>query len=146
MEISAQSVDDYLGSIDDDDVRSVMIELDGVIAAALPGRRRVLWQGIFWGGTEQSIIGYGSVTQPRPRGEDVNWFLIGLARQKSNYSIYVNAVEDGAYLGKRYAAQLGKVKLGSASIGFKRGDDIDREGLTSLLRRAHTITPPDPPG
>ncbi len=146
MEISGKSVDDYLSGIEDDEVRSVMVELDEVIKSALPGRRRVLWEGVFWGGTEQSIIGYGDITQPRPRGEDINWFLIGFARQKRTYSIYVNAVEDGAYLGKQFAAELGKVKLGSASIGFKRGDDIDRDGLISLLRRAHEITPPDPSG
>ena len=124
MRIVTQSPDEYLASIEDDEVRAAMIQLDSVIAGALPGRRRVLWEGVFWGGTEQSIIGYGDIRQPRSRGQEVEWFLVGLARQKSNFSIYLNAVEDGAYLGQRFADQLGKVKIGAASVGFRRVDDL----------------------
>ena len=111
---------------------------------ALPRRRRVLWQGVFWGGTDQSIIGYGDITQPRPRGDDVEWFLVGLARQKSNYSIYLNAVRDGAYLGQAYGDRLGTVKLGAASIGFTRLENLDLEVLAEMLREADELTPPDP--
>ena len=110
----------------------------------MPDRRRALYEGTFWGGTEQKIIGYGHIVQPRPRGEDVHWFLVGLARQKDHYSLYVNAVADGAYLGQQYKGQLGKVKLGSASIGFKSLDDLDLDVLERLMRRAHEITDPDP--
>ena len=96
MEIVETTPDEFLGSIEDDAIRDTMRAVDAAIVAALPRRRRVLWQGVFWGGTDQSIIGYGDITQPRPRGDDVEWFLVGLARQKSNYSIYLNAVRDGA--------------------------------------------------
>jgi hypothetical protein len=102
-----------------------------------------VWEGTFWGGTEQRILGYGDIVQPRPRGESVEWFLVGLARQTKTYSLYVNAVEDGAYLLSGYADRLGKVKVGSASVGFRSLDDVDREGLTELLTRAHELTPPD---
>lgn len=121
-----------------------MEQLDELIVAAMPGRRRVLHEGKFWGGTDQNIIGYGVIVQPRPRGKEVRWFIVGLARQKANYSIYVNAVADGAYLGRRYADRLGKVKLGSASIGFTRLDDIDVDVLAELVAEAHRITPEDP--
>ncbi len=143
MEIVTTTPDEYLASLDDD-IREVMVRLDELITAAMPNRRRVLWQGVFWGGTEQSIIGYGDITQPRPKSEDVNWFIVGLARQKANYSLYVNAVEDGAYLGKRYAGKLGKVKIGAASIGFTKLDGVDLDALTELMERAHQVSPPDP--
>ncbi len=144
MEIVTTSPDDFLASLDDPPVAETMAKLDGLIAGALAGRQRVLWQGVFWGGTEQSIIGYGHITQPRPRGPDIDWFLVGLARQKRNYSIYLNAVEDGAYLAHRYEPRLGHVKLGAASIGFRSLDKIDTDVLSELLAHADAITPPDP--
>ena len=142
MEIVPTSVDDFLARLGDDD-RPMMAALDEIIRAAMPDRCRVLWEGVFWGGTEQSIIGYGDIVQPRPKGPDVEWFLVGLARQKRHVSIYVNAVEDGQYLGQRYADRLGKAKIGAASIGIRNLDEVDLEVLIELLRRADELTPPD---
>ena len=39
-----------------------MTTLDAHIADVFAGTERVLWKGVFWGGTEQSIIGYGDWT------------------------------------------------------------------------------------
>lgn len=46
---------------------------------------------MFWGGTDQSIMGYGATVQPRRRGADAERFLVGLARQEEYLSRYVNA-------------------------------------------------------
>ncbi|MDJ0768658.1 MAG: DUF1801 domain-containing protein [Ilumatobacter sp.] len=142
MERVDTAPDEYLASLPDDD-RSVMSTLDELIVGAMPGRVRELWEGVFWGGTEQTIIGYGSIVQPRSRGEEIEWFAVGLALQSAHVSLYVNAVADGDYLGKQYADRLGKVKLGAASIAIKRLDDVDLAVLTELLERAHELTPPD---
>ena len=144
MEISETTPDEFLASLGDQEVRVAMERLDATIVDAMPGRRRVLYEGRFWGGTDQQIIGYGVLVQPRPRGEEVRWFIVGLARQKANYSVYVNAVADGAYLGQRYADRLGRVKLGSASIGFTSLDHIHLDVLAELAAEAHRITPADP--
>lgn len=48
-----------------------MIAVDRVLVRAMPGASRRLWVGTFWGGTQQEIIGYGDVVQPRPRGDGV---------------------------------------------------------------------------
>lgn len=144
MEISETSVDAHLDGIDEAAVADTMRALDRLINAAMSNRRRVLYEGKFWGGTDQQIIGYGHIVQPRPKGEAVHWFLVGLARQKDHYSLYVNAVHEGTYLGKHYDGRLGKVKLGSASIGFKSLDDLDLEVLEQLLVQADEVTDPDP--
>ena len=144
MDISSTDVDTHLGGIEDTEVADTMRALDELITEAMPGRRRALYEGTFWGGTEQQIIGYGHIVQPRPKGEDVHWFLVGLARQKDHYSLYVNAVDGGKYLGQQYKGRLGKVRLGSASIGFKSLEDVDLGVLEELMRRAHEITDPDP--
>lgn len=139
MRVSEESVDSWLDSIEDpraDDFR----HLDAIISEAFSGDTRVLWVGKFWGGTDQTIIGYGDLVQPRPKGVDVHWFVVGLALQKANVSIYVNAVKDGQYLGKSYGKSLGKVKLGSASIGFKSLVDLDIGVLRSMLTEAQQLT------
>ncbi|HLT84459.1 MAG TPA: hypothetical protein VKZ83_09530 [Phototrophicaceae bacterium] len=127
------SVDAFIAHNDPD---GSLATLDGVITAALPGATRVLWQGVFWGGTDQSIIGYGATVQPRPRGADVEWFLVGLARQSASLSLYVNAAEGKQYLAKVYGPRLGRTKVGSASISFASADALDLDVLDEMVRHA----------
>lgn len=140
MERSGRDVDAFLATLDGDRA-DAMRELDRLIAAEFAGLERVLWEGDFWGGTAQSIIGYGAITQPRPRGGSVDWFLVGLADQAKHLSVYVNAAEDGEYLVKRRAGELGRVKVGSAAITVTSLDRLDRDGFVALLRRARELVP-----
>ena len=121
-----------------------MQRLDRLISGIMKGRARVLWEGVFWGGTRQAIIGYGDLSMPRPRGKTVDWFMVGLALQKRHISLYVNAVEDGRYIGAKYRAQLGKVKVGAASISFARLDDVNLDALRDVLRAARAQLPRAP--
>ena len=117
-----------------------MVAIDGVLVEAMPGASRRLWVGTFWGGTHQEIVGYGDLRQPRPTGDPVDWFTIGLALQQRHVSLYVNAVEDGRYLAHGYADRLGKVKVGSASVTFRRVDDLDLNVLAELAAHAYRLT------
>ena len=54
-----------------------------------------------------------------------------------------NAVSDGTYLGHKYADRLGRVKVGAASIGVRKLDDLHLDALAAMLTEAHSITPPD---
>lgn len=139
MNKTDDDVDAFLAAIDGDAGAS-MRAVDVVVTAALPDLSRVLWRGVFWGGTEQAIIGYGDLVQPRPKGPAVEWFLIGLAQQKRHISLYVNAADAGGYLGAQYAAELGRVKVGAASIGFASVADIDLGALERMLLRARELT------
>ena len=56
--------------------------LDAAIADAMRGEERVLWEGRFWGGSDQRIIGYGEYTYKGRSGRSGTWFVVGLARQK----------------------------------------------------------------
>lgn len=100
---------------------------------------RVLWTGIFWGGSEQAIIGYGDYTYTRPRGKTLEWFIVGLAVQKKYISVYVNAVEGDQYLAEKYAERLGKVKVGKSSISFTRLADINLDVLLELVGKAEQL-------
>ena len=131
--------DEFFRAAFDDDVKTGMVRLDALIREALPGRERSLWEGKFWGGTDQQIVGYGDIVQPRPRGETVEWFLVGLARQARHFSVYVNAVDDGAYLLDQYRDRLGSVKTGAASIAITSLDKVDLDALGEMFRRAHEL-------
>ena len=113
--------------------------LDGRITAALPGHGRSLWEGVFWGGSAQSIIGYGDYSYVRSDKTPVEWFIVGLARQKNYYSVYVNAADGRRYLTEAYAGRLGKVKVGKSSISFRRLADVELEVLIELVARAGVL-------
>ena len=140
MERTDTDVDEFLAGAEGpraDDLRA----LDRIIADELAGLERVLWAGPMWGGIEQRVVGYGGITQPRPRGASIEWFLVGLADQQQHLSVYVNAAEDGEYLVKRRAAELGSVKVGSAAITFTSLAAIDEPAFRAMLRRARELTP-----
>ncbi len=132
----------YVDSLPEDD-RESMRRLDLMISDAMEGQPRVLWEGRLWGGTAQSIIGYGEYSYTRS-GRQSDWFVVGLALQKNYISVYVNAVQDGQYVAERYRSQLGRVKVGKSSISFKRIEDVNLEVLATVLRIARDQVKPYP--
>jgi len=128
-------VDDHLAGIEGrqgEDMRA----LDATIRERMPGAQRYLYVGKLWGGTDQQIVGYGIMDYRNRSGEDVEWFVVGLAAQKSHISLYVNAVEDDAYLLRQYEGRLGRAETGSASVKFGSVDEVDLENLMELVQRA----------
>lgn len=135
MERTGADVDAFIAGLPDAR-RDDMAALDTLIRTHLGSRERELWEGVFWGGTEQQIIGYARIEQSRPKGPAVEWFLLGLALQKDHLSLYVNAVTDGAYLTKKYASRLGKAKVGAAAVTIARLDTVDLDVLEAMIAEA----------
>ena len=135
MERTTSDVDEFLdrrsGKRGED-----MRLLDTAIRERMPDAGRYLYEGTFWGGSDQQIVGYGVLDYQNRSGADVEWFLIGIAEQKNHLSIYVNAVVDGEYLLRQYEDKLGKAKVGSASIGFDSVADLDVDILFEMIDRA----------
>jgi hypothetical protein len=145
MKKSNVSPDEYIASLPDG-IREDLEVLDREISEAMAGQERVLWEGVFWGGSEQRIIGYGSYQYVGRSGASGEWFIVGLARQKAYFSLYVNAAGGDGYLLRGYANRLGKVKVGSANVTFKRLADLDLDALRQLLQEARATTVADPGG
>lgn len=139
MERTDKSVDEHLASLDGRRGAEIR-RLDAAIVERLPDAERHLYEGKMWGGTDQEIIGYGVLDYTNRSGDEVRWFLVGLAGQKNYISMYVNAVKDGAYLLRQYDKRLGKAKVGSASISFATIDDIDFDTLMDLVAEAGQVT------
>lgn len=138
MQRTTTSPDAYLASLPDD-VREDMTALDAAIAPVFAGHERVLWEGVFWGGSEQRIIGYGDLRQKNSKGGVVEWFAVGLASQKNYLSLYVSVVDDGQYIVKRFCDRLGKVKCTNANVTFKRLSDLDLPAVVEMVTRARDV-------
>ena len=142
MERVESSPDGYIAS-QPPAIRAVLEELHGLIQAALPDRECCMWEGVFWGGSEQQIIGYGNYSYQRSDKTQVEWFIVGLTRQKNYFSVYVNAVEGKTYLAELYGPRLGKVKIGKSSISFRNRGDINLDALREMVEHAGRIVTTD---
>ena len=138
MQKTTTDPDGFLESLPDK-VRPDMTTLDHEISAVMAGHPREMWEGTFWGGTDQRIIGYGDYTYTRSDKQRVDWFIVGLAMQKISIGVYLNAVENGKYVAETYGPALGKVKVGKSTISFKRLDDVDLDGLLELVARSRDL-------
>lgn len=130
MKVVEQSVVDFLISQNDTE----LADLNQLVARHFSNIEPVLWRGVFWGGTEQAIIGYGHLTFTRSDKKEVDWFMVGLARQKSHLSLYISARGKDGYLANEFASKLGKVKVGAGRLSFAKMSDINQLELGKLLR------------
>lgn len=137
MQIVKTSPDEHIVSLPVG-VRDDIAKLDKEFTKIIP-EDRVLWQGVFWGGSQQSIIGYGHLTFHGSHG-DVEWFVVGLALQKNYISVYVSAVDGKKYLAEKHAGKLGKAKVGKSSISFAKLSDINLDVLLDLVKQARKLT------
>jgi hypothetical protein len=139
MEQTPTDPAEFIASLPDE-VRADVEHLDSAISEVMSSHTKTMWEGKFWGGTEQNIIGYANVSYERPGGA-VEWFMVGLAPQKSSISVYVNAVDDDGYLVEQYADRLGKARVGKAAINFKTVADINLDVLLQLVAEADAQVP-----
>ena len=138
MEKTATKPEDFIESLPAE-VRGDIDQLDAAITKVMAGHAKTMWEGKFWGGSDQNIIGYGDYSYQRSTGDTVEWFIVGLAQQKHYISVYVNAFDEDGYLVEKYADRLGKAKIGASSISFRSLDDIDVEVLLDLVEKADLL-------
>jgi hypothetical protein len=139
MVVTSNNPTDYINSFPEE-TKLELARLDKMITSAMPKTSRVMWEGKFWGGSEQKIIGYGDLTYVGSSKKEVKWFVIGLAKQKDYITVFVNAVQKGVYLAEKYKEEIGKAKVGKSSIGFKKIADIDFDKLTEIVKEAAALS------
>ena len=138
MERSTTTPDAFLASLPEP-VRGELEALDAAIAPVFDADERVLWEGKFWGGSDQRIIGYGVWRYRGRSGAQGEWFIAGIAAQKDHLSLYVNGADDGQSLMKRHGGRLGNVKTSSGAAAFKRVADVDLAIVVELVTRARDL-------
>jgi hypothetical protein len=82
------------------------------------------------------LIGYGKYRYRSASGREGDWFLIGLAAGKSQYSLHICVGDKDGYLVERNAAKLGRVKTGRSCINFKKLEDLNLEAVIALVKQA----------
>lgn len=118
---TAESVLDFLNSVKDEEKRKDSLVILEMMKKA-SGEEPKMWGG--------SLIGFGDVHITSASGRAVDWFRIGFAPRKANFSLYLslNIKEHAEALKK-----LGKHKTGVGCLYFNKLADIDIKVLKDMI-------------
>jgi len=114
------------------DRRDTMTTLHKAIRKTVPKLAPAIMSGM----GPSPIIGYGKYHYKSASGREGDWFLIGLAAGKNDYSLHICAGDKGGYLVERNATKLGKVKTGRSCINFKKLEDLKLDVVMGLVKQA----------
>jgi hypothetical protein len=120
--LTQASVEDFLNSIKDDQVRQdcwVIVDIMQKAAKAKPQ---------MWG---TSIIGFGSYRCKYASGREADWMLIGFSPRKQNITLYIMA---GFEQYDEMLVQLGKHTHAKSCLYIKRLSDIHLPTLKKLIK------------
>lgn len=124
--VNAKSVKEYIGMLNPE--RKEAIEyLHKLIQETAPSLKSHF---------AYNMLGYGKFKYLNYKKEEIDWPIVALASQKNYISLYVCAVDDGAYVAEKYKDKLGKVSVGKSCIRFKKLEDLNLEVLEELLKVA----------
>lgn len=126
---SANTPKDYMSQIDEPR-KSDIKTLFKFLKKTMPGLEPYV---------SHNIIGFGKYRYSTKSGRKGEWFVAGLASQKSYISVYICMADTGKYISEKYADQLGKVNVGRSCIRFKKLEDINLEILEKALKEATCI-------
>jgi hypothetical protein len=112
--------------------RATMTTLHKAIRKAVPKLAPAMMSGM----GPSPLIGYGKYRFKSASGREGDWFLIGLAAGKKDYSLHICVGDKDGYLVERNAAKLGQVKTGRSCINFKKLEDLKLDVVLALVKQA----------
>jgi len=115
------SVDDFLNSIKDDQVRKDCWTIAEMMQKATNAKPEM------WG---PSIIGFGSRRYKYPNGREMDWMVIAFSPRKQNITLYLSRDFEGY---DELMEQLGKHSCSKACLYIKRLSDIHLPTLKKLI-------------
>ena len=125
------TIDEFLAGLPDDR-RDTMTTVHQAIRKAVPKLAPAVMSGM----GPSPLIGYGKYHYKSASGREGDWFLIGLAAGKKDYSLHICVGDKDGYLVERNAAKLGKVKTGRSCINFKKLEDLKLDAAMKLVKQA----------
>jgi len=121
---TAQSVDEYINSIADEQKRKDSQTILSLMQKAT-GEAPKMWGG--------SMIGFGNVRYKSPAtGREVDWFKIGFAPRKANLSLHLMGLQKH----EAALAKLGKHKTGAGCLYINKLEDVDATVLEKIITEA----------
>lgn len=122
------SVDEFIQGIADERKRNESLTILQLMKQASAEEPRI------WG---TALIGFGDVRVKSPTsGREVDWFRIGFAPRKANFSLYLT----GSI--QRYEPllqKLGKHKTGMGCLYINRLSDVDIKVLEEIINQAAKV-------
>ena len=115
------SVDDFLDTIDNDQVRDDCRTIAAVMEKATKSKP------VMWG---PSIIGFGHSRYKYPNGREMDWMLAAFSPRKQNITLYIMPGFDQY---DELMEKLGKHSCGKSCLYIKRLSDVHLPTLTKLV-------------
>jgi Domain of unknown function (DU1801) len=115
------SVEDFLNTIDDENVRNDCKVIAEMMSKATNTEAKM------WGA---NIIGFGSRVIKYDSGRELDWMIVGFSPRKANISLY------GLSVGDNLLAKLGKHKSSKGCLYIKKLSDVDSNILDNLIRKS----------
>ena len=129
------SVDDYLVSIKDEQVRKDCRAIADIMQKATKAKPQM------WG---TGIVGFGSRRYKYASGREIDWMLIAFSPRKQNITLYISSGFEGY---DELTAKLGKHSCGKGCLYIKRLSDVHLPTLKKLINASvkHMLKT-NPPG
>jgi hypothetical protein len=118
-------VDAFLAAVPDERRRADAITAN-VLIGEVTGAEPVLWGS--------SMVGYGRQRYEYASGRAGTFFAVGFAPRKAALTLYGLTYQDS---NADLLARLGPHTTGKGCLYVKRLDDLDRDVLAELIRRAY---------
>jgi Domain of unknown function (DU1801) len=125
------SIGEFLAALPADR-RETMTTVHKAIRKAVPKLAPFMTSGM----GPSPLIGYGKYHYKSASGREGDWFTVGLAAGKKDYSLHICVGDKDGYLVERNAAKLGQVKTGRSCINFKKLADLKLDAAMKLVKQA----------
>ena len=119
--LTRASVDDFLQSIEDDQVRKDCLRLVDIMQKATKAKPQM------WGA---NIVGFGSYRYKYASGREGDWMLTAFSPRKQNITLYIMA---GFEQYDELMSRLGKHSCGKSCLYIKRLSDVHLPTLEKLV-------------
>ena len=120
-----QDVNEFIGTIDDDQKRDDAIEVMKMMEK-ISGEKPRMW------GT--AIIGYGSAPLKYESGRELDWPILSFSPRKQYLTLYVLTGGEEKY--KDLLDKLGKYTTGKVCLYIKKLSDVDQDVLEQIIERS----------
>ena len=121
--LTTASVDDFLSTIDSDQVRDDCRTIASIMEKATKAPARM------WG---TSIVGFGTQRCTYASGREAEWMLTAFSPRKQNITLYLGNLDKQQELLKK----LGTHSCGKGCLYIKRLSDVHMPTLTKLVKAA----------
>ena len=120
--LTEASVEDFIGSIGDEQVRADSRVVAGIMEQATGA------DGRMWGA---AIVGFGSRKYRYPDGREIDWPVIAFSPRKKNITLYIAPGFDDL---DDLLAKLGKYSRGKSCLYIRRLSDVNVATLKKIVK------------